>query len=622
MSHRSLSELPWAELTHRSYTPSPPAWEDQVFYFLMLDRFSDGQEGGYRDLQGTTVAHGTTPLFQPGDAGLADRKAWTGAGRGWCGGTLQGLRSKLGYLHRLGVTAIWISPVFQQVAFEPSYHGYGVQNFLRIDSHFGDETDLRDLVAEAHAAGIYVMLDVILNHTGNVFGYAPDRFWTVCDNKAFFDPRWDGGSYPVQGFNDSHGLPSIPFGRVDDGAWPSSAIWPRELQHPSTFTQKGRISNWDFDPEFREGDFYDLKDVTHGRGGLDDYWPSPAFKSLVDCYRYWIAFADIDGFRIDTVKHMDLGATRLFVSMIREFAQTLGKDNFFLLGEITGGRERAFDTLESTGLSAALGIDEVPDKLEGLTKGYRNPRDYFDLFRNSLLVNKESHTWFRDKVVTMVDDHDQVRKGQWKARYCAGDQGRRSILAALALNALTLGIPCIYYGSEQCFDGAAEREADGNDVFLRECMFGGAFGSRQSTGRHFFDEGSPVYVELARILKVRSERLALRRGRQYLRPISGNGVDFGLPEVQGGELRSVVPWSRILDRQELLVAINTDLYESRTAWVTLDAGLHAAGKELVCGYSTDQGQVGQRLRIEPLNGLSVTLTVPPAGVVIYERPMP
>ena len=70
-------------------------------------------------------------------------------------------------------------------------------------------------------------------------------------------------------------------------------------------------------------------------------------------------------------------------------------------------------------MDAVLGIDDVQDKLEFLTKGYRNPRDYFELFRNSLLVRADSHVWFRDKVVTMTDDHDQVRKSSNKGRFCA-----------------------------------------------------------------------------------------------------------------------------------------------------------------------------------------------------------
>ena len=176
--------------------------------------------------------------------------------------------------------------------------------------------------------------------------------------------------------------------------------------------------------------------------------------ALCQVYKFWIAYADVDGFRVDTVKHMDPGATRFFTSVIHEFAQSIGKENFYLIGEITGGRQRAFTTLETTGMDAALGIDDIPDKLEYLVKGYRNAREYFDLFRNSMLVQKESHIWFRNKVVTLFDDHDQVRKGGYKARFCAGDPAwPRLLLNVLALNATTLGIPCIYYGSEQGFDG-------------------------------------------------------------------------------------------------------------------------------------------------------------------------
>src|SRR4051812_36394675 len=134
----SLLELDFAALTRRTFTPSPAAWEDQVLYFLLLDRFSDGQEkGGYRDNEGRPVLTGTTPLYRPDDPARVDYDTWVRAGAGWQGGNLRGLKSKLGYLRRLGITALWVSPVFRQIAFEPSYHGYGIQNFLDVDPHFG-----------------------------------------------------------------------------------------------------------------------------------------------------------------------------------------------------------------------------------------------------------------------------------------------------------------------------------------------------------------------------------------------------------------------------------------------------------------------------------------------------
>lgn len=623
MTEQRVTELNLSELTRRRFFPSPAAWEDEVLYFLLVDRFSDGRETGYVDADGNTVATGETPPFRPEDAGNAidtedDARRWRDAGGTWVGGTLRGVQSKLGYLRRLGVTAVWISPILKQVASRDSYHGYGIQNFLDVDPHFGTRDDLRALVEAAHAQGIRVILDVILNHAGDVFGYDPDRYWTTdAHGRSFLDPRWDGQAYRVAGFREPSGHAALPFGPLDPAAhpdaWPHGAVWPAELQDPATFTRKGRISNWDWDPEFLEGDFFELKDIHQGTGPLDDFRPSPALRALCESYKFWIAFADLDGFRVDTVKHMDPGASRFFASVVHEFAQTIGKENFSLIGEITGGRERAFETLELTGLDAALGVADVPDKLEYVPKGYRNPREYFDLFRNSELVRKESHVWFRDKVVTMVDDHDQVWKGNDKARFCARQRGGELILAALAMNAASMGIPCIYYGSEQAFDGQG-----GNDRYIREAMFGGEFGPFRSRRRHCFAESHEVYRELAKILALRRQVLPLRRGRQYLRPISGNGTDFGLPEMVGGQLHSVVPWSRLFGDREVVAAINTDPQAPRTVWVTVDNELHRAGDRLTCLYSTEPGHLGKETTVERRNGKAVLLTVAPAGFVVYE----
>ena len=619
MAEKSLGEVDFSVLLRgKQFFGSPVAWEDEVLYFLMLDRFSDGLETNYLDNGGALVTTGSTPVFQPGDASGADRDSWVAAGQRFCGGKLRGLASKIGYLKRLGISAIWVSPIFKQLPRpRETYHGYGIQDFLDVEPRFGSRDDLRSLVQTAHEHGIRVILDIILNHTGDVFAYDPDRYLTQGrDGGTFMDPRWDGHEYSVAGFRDAALQPTLPFAPVDlavhPGAYPDGAVWPRELQSATTFTRKGRINNWDHDPEFLEGDFSDLKNVNLGRGGVDDFEPSAALKHLGEVYKFWIAFADIDGFRVDTVKHMDLGASRYFGSVIHEFAQSIGKENFYLIAEITGGRSRAFQTLEVTGLDAALGVDDIPDKVEYMVKGFRNPEEYFDLFRNSLLVRKDSHVWFRNKVVTMFDDHDQVRKGENKARFCADRDAEKQVLSALAFNATTIGIPCIYYGTEQLFNGSGR-----SDQFLRETMFGGDYGAFQSRNRHFFKEDGAVFRELPKVLKIRRERITLRRGRQYLRQISGNGIDFGFPRMIGNEIRSVVPWSRVFNETEMLLAINTDL-APRTAWVTVDNSLHRAGDTLRCMYSTNAAQIGQTLTVEPRNGKAVQLTVPPAGFVIFE----
>src|SRR6476620_11427611 len=95
---KSLLEIDFASLTRGRFTPSPAAWEDQVLYFLMLDRFSDGNEnGGYADVAGRAVTTGTTPLYCPPQDVAIDYNIWFDAGSGWQGGTIKGLTSKLGY---------------------------------------------------------------------------------------------------------------------------------------------------------------------------------------------------------------------------------------------------------------------------------------------------------------------------------------------------------------------------------------------------------------------------------------------------------------------------------------------------------------------------------------------
>ncbi|KIX04062.1 uncharacterized protein Z518_07615 [Rhinocladiella mackenziei CBS 650.93] len=600
----------------QEFHPSPAAWEDQILYFLLPDRFSNDSENDYKDVNGKPVTNGSTPGYKPEDNGNAirtdaDAARWRAAGSVFVGGSLRGLKSKLGYLSRLGATALWIGPVFKQASKLQTYHGYGVQDFLDIDPRFGTREELRDLVAAAHKEGIYVLLDIILNHSGNVFEYVADS------------PHYNNGeTFDVKGFYDQDRHPDIPLGKVDEdkypNAFPDAAVWPLELQEAECFTRKGQINDdgWDSAPEYFDGDFYDLKDIALGNPSPDNFTATPALKALCQCYKYWIAYADIDGFRIDTVKHMGDGPTRYFASVIHEYAQLLGKDRFLLIGEITGSR--AFETVETTGLDAALGIGNVQEKLWRVPKGQVNPSEYFDLFRNALHLKKGSHTWFRDKVVTMIDDHDQVWRGSYKGRFCSEGNGANLIVAAVALNLYTLGIPCLYYGTERAFDGQG-----GDDRYIREAMFGGAFGAFRSKDRHFFEEDHPVWTTVAELAKLRRQEMALRRGRQYLREISGDGNNFGLPTIVGSSpMHSIIAWSRLFAGQEVLCAINSDPGTKLSVWVTVDREVHPPASTLGILFPTKingKDDVPESLTIEDRNGRSVALvTVPLGGVVVYK----
>jgi glycosidase len=634
---QSLLEIDFALLTRGPFTPSPAAWEDQVLYFLMLDRFSDGNEnGGYADVDGRPVTTGTTPLYRTDDAGRIDYDTWFRAGGGWQGGTIKGLTSKLGYLRRLGVTALWISPPFRQVAFEPSYHGYGVQNFLDIDPHFGTREEFRDFVRAAHDQGIYVILDVIAHHTGNVFTYDADRYPTrdPATGRTFNDPRWDGRPYAVVGFNDRCGQPTLPFRDGDnmppedvarlEASWPDGAIWPREFQRGELYLRKGKINNWGYYPEYVEGDMAGGLKTLDVRVRWDGQYrrPSPAMAWLCLAYCFWIAYADLDGFRIDAAKHMDVDALRSFCDWIREFAQSIGKERFLLVGEVPGSLDLAREVVDRTGLDAALGIENIPGKLERMVVGEGDPLDYFSVFRNWRLDEPDGgkRRWYRDQVVTLVDDHDQVRKWTAKRRFCGDSRYRDLAFNVMAAQLTTAGIPCIYYGSEQGFDSGG-RTSD-CDFVLRENMFGGRFGGLCTQGRHFFNEEHPLYRALASLTALRKQLLTLRRGSQVLHRISGDGVSFGHPHRLGGErMRSLVCWSRLFLDQESLIVLNTDETNSVAAWSHVAPMLRVDGDQfhLIFWHAPRPATPpAATLTVEERAGLpAVRIQLPPAGFAIY-----
>jgi glycosidase len=518
------------------------------------------------------------------------------------------------------------------VPFEATYHGYGIQDFLDVDPHFGTREDLRDLVDAAHQHGIYCILDIILNHAGNVFGYKNARYQlSVGEDQWLPDARWDGQSYCVEGFRDREGKPVLPFDPPDrealDAAWPDGAIWPRELQRPASFIGKGRMTNFDFPPEYGEGDFYDFKKLNLAVDWGAKYpTPSPTLQHLIHCYEYWIAYADLDGFRIDAVKHMGQESTRIFCAAIHEFTQSLGKARFFLAGEVTGGRRHAWSMVDTTGLDAALGIEDIPGRLQSIVKGFAEPNEYFSLFRNSELDDHGDFAWFGQHVVTMFDDHDQIHKGSQKRRFCGMTEYRKLIFNALAVNLTTAGIPCIYYGTEQGFDSGGQPSP--NDVVLRENMFGGRFGGKRTRGVHFFDEEARLFQALSKLCELRHKWIALRRGRQYVHEISGDGLHFGPPVRFGDRLHTLVSWSRVVADHEMLVVFNTDEINAHELYSTLNPNLRAEGDELrlLFSYTPESGveptetsrHALPTLNVERRHGVLCTrLALGPAGFAIY-----
>ena len=242
-----------------SVFPSPRDWRDQFIYFLLVDRFDNSQ---------------TNPqAYNPNTAKLGRDPE---QGKIFQGGNLKGVLRQLDYIKSLGCTAVWLSPIFKnRQEFKDSYHGYGIQDFLEVDPRFGTKQDLKALVQACHDRTLAVVLDIVVNHSGDNWAYPGDQ--------------------PYFYWKDAPGPFDFGFWRAKNrgpGFGPDDAVWPKELQSPDAFKRRGQIRNWNDPDEAVNGDFCSLKELAIPRPEV--------LSTLIDAYKYWIGFADIDGFRLDT----------------------------------------------------------------------------------------------------------------------------------------------------------------------------------------------------------------------------------------------------------------------------------------------------------------------------------
>ena len=154
------SESPQASATDTTslHVPSPD-WRDQVIYFVMLDRFDDGDPRNNDQHAGE---------YDPADPAK------------FSGGDLAGVTRRIDYIRGLGATAVWITPPVANQWWNPrvkygGYHGYWASNFSAVDAHFGTLDDYRALSRALHGAGMYLVQDIVVNHTGDWFQYGAGR---------------------------------------------------------------------------------------------------------------------------------------------------------------------------------------------------------------------------------------------------------------------------------------------------------------------------------------------------------------------------------------------------------------------------------------------------------------
>jgi glycosidase len=584
--------------------PSPSDWRDQPIYFLMLDRFNNP----------TRPPNGT----------------WNEPFGSFQGGTFDGVRAQLEYIKQLGFGAIWLSPVQKNLQWEGfTYHGYGIHDFLAIEPRFASdvaaaradpgiaEREFRQLVDAAHAAGLYVVLDVVIDHVGNVFGYGPGAANRDNSERQF---KEFGGPYPAF-WRDERGIAS-----QDATAFPANpsrdaVVWPREFHSNEFFRRRGayEISHT------REGDFGSLKELVTELA-VDGAFPVRDY--LIRSLQYLIARYDVDGFRIDTLKHVEPAFARLFGNAIREFALSIGKHNFFTFGEVAEPDDEAFlaqfigrDTLDPEA-GEVIGVDAALDfplrahlapyaKARGVTPGtlarmYAKRKQA----QRSLITNHgEASQYF----VTFLDNHDDV---EFRFTPLSPD-GTDAFDAQFSLGFGCLmamqGIPCVYYGTEQGLTGMGPGTGD---LGVREALWGkpGAF-----------DRASKFYLALQELLALRSTEPALRYGRQYFRPVSGDDTTFGMSPFPNG----VAAFSRVLDNREIVIVANPSTTDAVAVHVIVDQALNPAGGAYRLLYANQPGatppgvvslRLGAEVTVHEVDG-AVHRGGPVKSVRVQLRPM-
>ncbi len=511
---------------HTEVFPSPDDWRDQVIYQVLIDRFDDAKD---------------RPPYNPK---RSKRGRDPAEGQRFQGGKLRGITRRLDYIQGLGCTTIWISPPLKnRLDDEASYHGYGAQDFLSIDPRFGTLADLQKLVRDAHRRGMYVIMDIVIDHTGDVWGYPDDEDIVYAAGKRF-----------------------------DFGFWRDGKVWPKQLQDPEAFKRLGRMSDVaDAEgDEATDGDFEALKVL--------DLTQPPVLDAIIKIYKYWIAQTDVDGFRIDAMRHVRPEPAADFCHAIREYATRIGKKNFMMVGEVPGadrmikyvgnntplnsqGKRSTYPLLDAV-LDFALA--KMLGKILCGAQTSKQLRDRYQML----------HDYYRDYgrvgryLVTFLENHDMGAGN--KKRLLHHDPDSRLSVLGVGYLLTNLGIPCIYYGMEQGFDGGGEE-----DWFVRECMFGGKWGAFDTTGMQFFNPKHPTYRAIAKINAIRAQTPALRYGRQYFREISGDDEHFGYPTGT----KYTLAYSRILDTDEALIAMNLDR-EPRNDRITVD-GLVSPAKTVM-----------------------------------------
>ncbi|MEU7024456.1 pullulanase-type alpha-1,6-glucosidase [Streptomyces sp. NPDC046203] len=571
---------PPAPPTDRALAATPARHEltREQFYFVLPDRFANGSTAND---QGGLTGSRTRTGFDPTDKGF------------YQGGDLKGLTDRLDYIKGLGTTAIWMAPIFKNRPVQgegkdasAGYHGYWITDFTQVDPHFGTNDDLKKLIKAAHAKGMKVFFDVITNHTADTVDYAEKKYGYRSK-----------GAYP---YLDTTGRPFD-----DREGVPAKAVDARSFPYTPVATSRDKVPAWLNDPTMyhnRGDSTWAGESAEYGDFvGLDDLWTErpEVVEGMKKIYEKWVHDFDVDGFRLDTVKHVNLGFWTQWATALDAYAKKQGRDDFFMFGEVYSADPAVTAPYVTQGR-----IDATLDfPFQDAARAYASQGAGADKLSK---LYAEDYRYTTDKAnayeqVTFLGNHDMGRIGSFlKQDHPDASDAELLQRARLAdeLMFLTRGNPVVYYGDEQGFTGA------GGDKDARQTLFASKvadyldddqLGTDRTHASDAYDTGHPLYKTIAALSKLTREHPALRDGVQRERYAEGSVYAFTRTDPK--------------QRTEYLVATNSAT-TAKTVTVPVDS---AKFRTLYGG----QGAVTAK------NG-AVTVTVPALSslVLAADAPLP
>lgn len=473
-----------------------PDWQNQVIYFLVTDRFANGK----------TENDKLNGLTDQKEKAYDESKSLPGQPvSGYNGGDLAGITQKLDYIKELGCTAIWITPPIKNQVAEGNYHGYHgywASDFTKVDEHFGTLEDYQTLVDEAHKRGIAVIQDIVVNHTGD--------YQKISDNHHF--TKEDIVSGNTKDFNlNSY---SVPLNHPEQLPWALNNIadlTEDEFENCSFYHFNSSITDFT-NPSQR---------YTWQSSNLDDIaTENPVVRNLLRGYfRYWIDKAGIDGYRIDTVMYVEEDFFEDFINStesgnlgIRPYAATKGKKDFINFGEAWSSDEKLVSgyTRSEKGKKRIDGMIYFPLRFaitDTISGGSRT-----DAISNVLMnrYKQDSEVYYQnpDRLVTWIDNHDTDRFG--KIMYGTPEL----VKAAYGIIFTIPGIPQLYYGVEQGFDG--------DD---RAGMFAGSYKSAgQVQSQDYYDTDGEWFKYFQKLIAMRKENAVFRSNKLEILADTSSGA--------------------------------------------------------------------------------------------------